>query len=229
MAWDVSPDPLDFEEAIAWFKSREVVSNDEFDALSARAKRKAFTVANVAQLDIVNQAWEAVDKAISKGTTLEDFKRDIADELEKAWGGTVDDPAWRLETIFRTNVQASYGAGRYEQATDPAVLDDRPVWMFDAVLDGRTTKVCRACDGTKLPASHPWWKSHVSPLHFNCRSTFTALTEEEAGKLTARPPKEQASDGFGLPPDESEWEPDTEKYPEELEVELSKKLSHEPE
>lgn len=204
MAWDVSDDPVDFDEAIAWFGNRVKMTRQERDALEAKARRQAFFVSGVSQLDIITDAWQAIDDALSNGTTFEDFKREIGAKLEAAWRGSVDDPAWRLETIFRTNVQGAYGAGRYEQATHEDLLEDRPVWMFDAILDGRETEICRACDGTKLPADDPWWKTHLAPLHYNCRSGFITLTEKEAGRITLVKPTVKAQNGFGAAPDDGE-------------------------
>ena len=216
MPWSAPDDPVDFDEAIAWFRKRVSVSRAEFDRLSAASKRKAFAAANVAQLDLVNHVWKAIDAALKAGTALEDFKKAVDADLRKAWGGTVKDPAWRLETIFRTNVQLAYGSGRYKQAKHPDVVSDRPIWMFDSILDGRETEICKACDATKLPADDAWWKTHTPPLHFNCRSGFIALSDQEAGHVTRTPPDATAGNGFGLPPDASEWEPDLSKYPGQL-------------
>lgn len=204
MTWKVSDDPVDFDEAIAWFRKRVKMTRAERDKLDAKARRQAFWVANIAQLDLVAETWAALDRAASNGTTLEDFKKEIGAKLEAAWRGSVDDPAWRLETIFRTNVQGAYGAGRYEQATHEDILEDHPIWMFDAILDGRETDICRACDGTKLPANDPWWKTHIAPLHYNCRSTFITLTEKEAGRITLVKPTATPQGGFGAAPDDGE-------------------------
>lgn len=219
MAWSAPDDPVDFSEAISWFKKRVSMSKADHRALAAQARRKAFTVANVTKLDLVNHVWKAVDEALKKGTSLEDFKKAIGDDLRSAWKGSVKDPPWRLETIFRTNLQLAYGAGRFKQATHPDVVGDRPVWMFDAILDGRETEICEACDGTKRPADDPWWRTHLPPLHHNCRSGFITLTEDQAriaGGVTAQPTAKKAENGFGLEPGADEWQPDASKYPAPL-------------
>lgn len=228
MPWSAPTDAVDFDEAIAWFRKRVSISRAEFARLSAASKRKAFSVANVAQLDLVNHVWKAIDDAIKNGTPLADFRKAVGADLRKAWGGTVKDPPWRLETIFRTNVQLAYGAGRYKQAKHPDVASDRPVWMFDAILDGRETEICKACDATKLPADDAWWKTHTPPLHFNCRSGFIALADDQAGELTKTRPTSTAAEGFGLPPDASEWEPDLSKYPEQLSLPFEEKQAAAP-
>ena len=216
MTWSVSADPVDFEEAIAWHRDRVHLTKKQRDALVGYAQKKAFTVAGVAQLDMVTEVWRAIDRALDEGTTLADFKKAVGEHLKSVWQGTVAAPGSRIETIFRTNVQLAYSAGRYEQALE--VKDERPYWMFDAVLDSRTSDICETCDGTVCPADDPWWRTHQPPLHHNCRSSLTTLTPEQAGErgVSRRAPAVRASDGFGQPPSRDEWEPDAGDYPREL-------------
>lgn len=224
MTWDdTSDDPVDFDEAVEQFRKLTPIGDDDYEALTARAKRKAFKVAGIAQLDLVQDTFDAIADALENGTDLDEFKDAVGDALESAWHGGVENPGWRLETIFRTNVQRAYGEGRYRQATDPDTLQDRPYWQFDAVLDDATTDVCEDCQGTVLPADDPWWGDHLPPLHFNCRSTFITLTEEQAraaGGIDEKGPDADAHDGFGEPPlddtepdqEQADYEPDLSDY-----------------
>lgn len=216
MSWAASADPVDFDEAIAWHRDRVHLTKAQWDKLVAYAKKKAFTVAGVAQLDMVSEVWRAIDRALDQGTTLTDFKKAIGEHLQNAWQGTVAAPGSRVETIFRTNVQLAYSAGRYEQAVE--VKDERPYWMFDALLDSRASEICEECDGTVRPADDPWWRTHQPPLHHNCRSSLTTLTPERAGErgVSKRGPAVPARDGFGQPPSQDDWEPDASAYPREL-------------
>src|SRR5690349_638173 len=117
IVWPIGFDTVDFEAAITWFLGRVPLTKTEWLTLEEKARRKAFTVAGVAQLDLVAEVWSAIDKAIADGTTLADFKRDVGAKLEGAWNGTVASPPHRLETIFRTNVQMAHSAGRYREMT----------------------------------------------------------------------------------------------------------------
>lgn len=47
---------------------------------------------------------------------------------------------------------------------------DLPYLEFDATLDNRTTDVCIALDGTRLPVDDEFWDIHALPLHWNERS-----------------------------------------------------------
>ena len=225
MGWDISADVVDFDEAIDHFREKLPYTDEEYAQLDESAQEQAFRVAGVAQLDIVADVYNAIDEAIATGTALDDFKKIVGDELEHAWGGTVEDPGWRIETIFRTNIQSAYAAGRYAQMTDPETLADRPFWTFSTIEDGRECDICEPCDEVVLPADDPWWHTHHVPLHFNCRCEAHSLTTDEAKKrgVDAVGPPVEADEGFGAPPKLASWEPHKDEYPSELWKELEAK------
>jgi len=205
--------PLEFEEAVAWFKAKAVVTDEEYEELSARAKRRAFKVAEVTNLRVAEQVYNAIDDAVANGTTLEDFKSAVGSNLTRAWG---EERPWMLETVFRTNVQSAYSAGRWAVMTEDDALEERPYWRFDAILDGATSDVCRTASGTVLPADSSWWRTHTPPLHHRCRSVIVSMDEDQAKEagITKKPPtKFKAADGFGAPPTDDEWEPDLSSAP----------------
>ena len=53
---------------------------------------------------------------------------------------------------------------------------------FDAVMDRRTSDICRPLNGTVLPVSDPFWSMYYPPNHFGCRS----IVRQRAGR-TATP------------------------------------------
>ena len=114
MAWNVPSDPDAPLEAIRWFRARVPMTDAQFEELKTKSRRKAFTVAGVAELDLVHETHAAIERAITDGTDLAEFKKAVGEKLRKAWSFSEKATADRLETIFRTNVQLAYGAGRYE-------------------------------------------------------------------------------------------------------------------
>lgn len=197
------PSGLPFNEAIGWHRRRDpALKDDAWAELQQNARRRAFTVANVTQLDLVVEVQKAIDRAIAEGTTFADFKKEVGPKLLEHWQGSVKNPAARLETIFRTNVQAAYGAGRYERALE--VADTRPYWRFDGVEDIRQSQICRPLNGTIRRHDDPWWQTRIPPLHFQCRSRIATLTEKQAERAGITPddklPAETAQEGFGQAP-----------------------------
>lgn len=223
MAWTV---PTDYDEAVAWFRARLDLTDEEFEAIDSEARRKAFTIADVAQVDIIDQVWQALERAIRDGTTLEVFAAEIGGLLSAAWGR--DDPH-RIETIFRTNVQKAYNRGRWKQQHDPVVARLRPYYAYDALLDTRTSDICFELNKTVLPLEDPFWSSHLPPMHHRCRSSLRNLTQKQAERrgISETRPEVEIPEGFGEAPDiETDFQPDLDKYPPELADEFERKRSN---
>ncbi|RTH26277.1 phage head morphogenesis protein, partial [Thermus scotoductus] len=193
MAWTVEPDPLRPEEALRWFRARLPLPDPEFRALGEEARRRAFFVAGLAALDMVQETMDALARALEEGRPFEDFQRELSDRVKNAWG---EGSRHRLETVFRTNLQLAYGAGRWKEAVSAREL--RPYWGLSVVLDGRTSKICRPLAGIVLPADHPFWRTHVPPLHHNCRTALVTYTREEGERRAWKePPPHEPQAGFG--------------------------------
>lgn len=195
-----------FDDALAFLRARTPMPAEQFYALDDQARQKAFTVSNVGQMDMVQQVLDSLDKALETGQDLKAWQDEIGPALRKAWAGTVGKPAWRLETIYRTNVQTAFSHGRVRQMRDPAVTALRPFFLFDAILDGRTTDECSARDGVLLLAEDPWWLENTPPLHFNCRSGIRSLRKSQAERRGGVNPPDREVElnppgkGFGAAP-----------------------------
>lgn len=193
MTWTVTADPDRFDEAIEWFRKRTVITADAAATLDARAKQEAFWVGGGLQLEQVQRVFDKAAKSIEEGTPFEEFRKAVRTELS--------DPA-HVETVFRNAAQRAYNAGRFEQMTEPSVIKFRPFWLFDAVLDSRTTQVCNTRDGTLLPAEDAWWQANVPPLHHRCRSSIRNIRKTEADRRggVKQPPPGDPPDGWGAAP-----------------------------
>lgn len=222
----IPDDPLRFQEAIDDFLKRVPMTKDAYDELSEVEKDFAFTVANVAQADLVAQVYDGIQSAIEDGETFETFQARIGDALDESWGGA--DPS-RLEMIFETNVMDAYNGGRYAQQTAPATIAARPYGRYEGIDDGHGCEICEPCYNVILPLSHRFFKTHYPILHPRCRDIVTTLSKDEAEAegITGEPPDGPPPvEGFGAPPASagSDWEPDTSDYPAEIGDELDDKL-----
>lgn len=205
-----------FHEAVDWFRARVPMTDAQFARMGDRAKERGFTVANVAELNVIKAVWKALDAAVANGETLDDFKERIGDRLHRAWANTVDNPIARMETIFRNNVQAAYNAGRVRQLRDPDAQSLQPFWRFVVILDSRTSPVCRPLADTILPANSPWFRTRVPPLHHRCRSTIVGMSRRAVARVgvTESPSRHRGDPGFGLM--ETDFHPDLKQAPAAL-------------
>lgn len=222
MAWAVTADPARFDEAVDFFRERFPVTEELSEALGEYAGDRAWTIAGVAQLDIVLEVHESLLKAIADGTDFEEWQDQIESKLVEAWGKA---NSARIETIYLNATQQSYNAGRWRQMTDPEVMGVRPYGLFDAVDDDHTSDVCRECGGTILLLTDPWFDSHSPQLHHRCRSQIRSLSKAEArrrGVTTAAPSVAPEGD-FGKNPLGEAWKPDASKYPPEMFSEFERK------
>lgn len=150
---------------------------------------RAFTVANVAKLDVLQDIQGSLVKALASGQTLQQWKDGLVPELRaKGWwkregtteqlqaAGRVDAGTGeirkgltphRLKTIFQNNMQSAYQAGRYAQMVEQA--EERPFWTYLAILDARTRPAHRAMHGKTFRYDDAGWRSFYPPCGHGCR------------------------------------------------------------
>lgn len=170
--------------ALDYFRAKGYLINpDGWAAIEAETHAKAFTVARVAALDVLQDIKTAVDKALADGTTFEEFQQTLTPKLKAAgwWGkdasGVQLGSPHRLSTIFRTNLQTSYMEGRWQGLMDN--VDDRPWFQYVAIIDSRTRPMHRLLNGKVFRYDDPFWQRIRPPISWNCRCRFRALSDAD--------------------------------------------------
>jgi SPP1 gp7 family putative phage head morphogenesis protein len=187
-----------FQEAVDYAASRNIVLPDVYYGKLAGVQRsQAVSIAGLASLDQIKAIIDLVRGVLDSGGTFADFQKKV-----KAGELSVTLSKARLDNIFRTNLQAAYARGRYEQQN--RVSFARPYWMYDAINDSRVRHSHAAMDGTILHHSHPWWKTHYPPNGYRCRCTVISLTEAQARKrgISGAPPQADPDEGWDYSVDE---------------------------
>lgn len=221
------PEHEHYREAIDSVRKRVPVPRDVWDTMQFEERAHAFTVSQVARTQVLQQVLDAIDKAVTTGTAITDFRSEVGDKLITEWGGEIPG---RLETIFRTNIGYSYTEGRHAINSAPAVKDARPFWRFNDTDNDRECEICHECHGVILPADDPWWDTHHPLLHHRCECQVDALSPEEAqeeGVTDAGDvPEVEADEGFGSQPSSvgKDWAPDLTNIDPELREALEAKL-----
>lgn len=175
-----------YDAALAFFRSKSILTRTAFDRLSAAAKKRAFTVARLASKELIGTVKSELDRMLElgknamipgthQGPDLGAFKQFMRERIESA--GWTPANSSHVETIYRTNVMTAYGAGRKTEMTQPAVLKARPYWQIQGVRDDRQRASHNAAVGTVLPADDPFWNRAYPPFGFNCRCRVVSRSE----------------------------------------------------
>lgn len=220
-----SAEPLPFEEAIDFFKGKVSLTKEEWEELEPKLRFRAFTAARLAEADHIEMLRGRLLHAMEKGEHFTETWKDV-----KAFTEDADQPfsARYFETVYRTNIQSAYNAGRLMQYQN----NMPPAWELLFIEDGRTSDICKglasiAGNGKALAASHSFWSTYgFPPYHFNCRTTFRAVYDYEIGhgmEIENVPMKQirqnfKPQEGFGGNPIEKEsWWRLTDKMKERIE------------
>lgn len=164
--------------AIDYLRNLTPVTKDLFDGLTRQYRNDAITVAGVNDQRIIQKVRDALGIVVTEGGTAEDFRKIVNHITDEA--GAAKLSAFEIDTVFNTNVQKAYSAGRYEQMNDESVLDALPFWQYWTVGDDRVRPEHAAIDGFVARAIDPVWHKIYPPSGFNCRCSVVPITEEEA-------------------------------------------------
>ena len=152
---------MTFQEAVDYFKERVPVTAEQFYRIAEHYRSLAFTVSGYTKAHILKRFYEELLSALEEGGTLGEFRANMNGFLESE--GYEGMTPIQADLIFRTNVQTAYNAGHYEQMSDPAVMQLRPYWQYDAVNDTHTRPSHLAMDGRVYPADSPVWDTWFPP------------------------------------------------------------------
>ncbi|HRR41530.1 MAG TPA: phage minor head protein [Syntrophales bacterium] len=184
---------LPFEEQEKFFRAKLNIPTRKWTDLWKDQHSKGFMVAGAYKADLLADFRDAVDKAITQGTTLEEFRKDFDQIVAKHGWSYNGSRNWRSEVIYSTNIRTSYAAGRWAQLTDPEQLQVLPYLTYKHG-DSRVPRPQHlAWDGLTLPAKDPWWSTHYPPNGWGCKCRVYGSTKKEyeaaraAGKGEAPP------------------------------------------
>lgn len=174
------------ETAISYLENKQLVPTKHWHDLRDGAHNQAFTVANLSRIDLLGDIKQSLIDAQKKGLTMEQWRSQITPVLKsKGWWGKDENgremgTPWRLETIYRTNLQAAYMAGRRHEMLQ--ATDTHPYWRYVAIMDNRTRPAHRALHDRVMRADDGAWDSIFPPCGFNCRCRVSPMTENAVGR-----------------------------------------------
>ena len=176
---------LPFAEMVRFFLRKLNLTTDHWTDIYTREHDWSFVVAGANRDALVTDFRAAVDKAITEGTTLEEFRQDFDRIVAKHGWDYNGGRDWRSRVIYETNLNTSYAAGRYEQ------LQAAPYWQYvhaDWVTHPRHDHL--AWDGLVLAQDDPWWQTHYPPNGWGCQCSVRGLWPRDLAAMGKDGPDE---------------------------------------
>lgn len=163
-----------YDQAIGQLRRRLLLTPAELAALELAVGRHVLTVLAEAAPAIQRKLQAVLLEITQEGMHV----REGVARLRRAWRdlGLAGGNAWQLETIFRTQTQLAYAAGRREQEQRPEI--QRILWGYKYVTagDDRVRPTHVALDGVTLPKDDPWWAENTPPNGWNCFAGDTLVS-----------------------------------------------------
>lgn len=131
-------------------------------------KTTAFNVLTNASKDINEELHETVKQLIKNGAHIKEAKEVLQAKFDKL--GIRPASKGQFETIFRTQLQIAFAAGKYAaERNNPFIY--RELWGYKYITneDTRVRPMHAVLDGVCLPKDDPFWDMFYPPNGFNCR------------------------------------------------------------
>lgn len=166
-AKEENPFKMKFQEAIKYFLGKMPRLYEEIDEINAKWIKNSFWIKKITDIELVKKIKKSLDTTLKVGKTFEQWKKGL--DLKGL-------SEWYVENVFRTNMASAYSAGRFEQ--QQAVTGTFNYWLYDAVMDNRTSEICSELDGKIYRSDNPIWETIYPPNHYGgCRSDVIALSD----------------------------------------------------
>lgn len=180
------------EQAVKYFQAKGYEITFDWHEMLGNAHDKAFTVAKVTKLDVLQTIRHEVDKIFTEGMTERQFIKELTPRLQGlGWWGQAQYTAGngekieytkgslhRLKTIYHTNASVGYANGRYQEQM--ANIDEQEYLMYATAKDPAVRHSHAIMDGIVKKATDPFWRMFYPPNGWRCRCYVIAMSKAEA-------------------------------------------------
>jgi Phage Mu protein F like protein len=186
---DFLTEPVSYDEAVDFIKSKPAVSRAVFDKLLPELKARAFTVAGLEKAEEL-QAVRDMLAELPQGGNWDDIKHRIAQSLPYSVDPDADPETQaaqreagdrKAELLLRLHGFQAYSAAAYR-----ALDEQRDVftyWQYKSMADGRVRHTHAALHNLTLPSSDPFWAGHYPPWEWGCRCQVVGLMDADVQEI----------------------------------------------
>ena len=193
---DVATDGPIPQEAIDYLAAKELKPGFDYRDVWRDEHAGAFTVAKMMHLDMLSDMRDSLVEALKKGTTLQQWSKQITPELQKrGWWGVQEatDPLTgksglvqlgsprRLQTIYEANLRTARAAGQWQRILRTATT--HPYLLYQLGPSARHRPQHVAWSGTMLPIEDEFWQYAMPPNGWGCKCWTRQISKTEYGRL----------------------------------------------
>ena len=191
MAPRVDPRAALPREALAFLKTKNLRTSRHWLDVWREEHARTFTVAQMTELDMVDETHRALQRVLRRGETLESFQARMGPWLaERGWtptgrGGSIPQ---RLKRIYDTNLRVSASAGQWRRIQQTKKIQP---WLVYRLGPSDTHRVeHEAWAGICLRVDDPWWSTHYPQNGWGCQCYVDQRARPPKGSVTKAPAQE---------------------------------------
>ncbi|MEK7764683.1 MAG: phage minor head protein, partial [bacterium] len=185
--------------ALDFLRRRMNLTDGDVERLEARYGPAALRATKDLGADVERGIQEAVNDVVSRGLHVRQGMDELRAKFTELGVDNIKDH--RLETLFRTQHQVAYGAGRWNANQDPAIQEILWGYEYTTVGDDRVREKHAALNGFKAPKDDPVWDEVWPPNGFNCRCSVLEIFKGDAEAVSSGPlPETVTIDGEEVVP-----------------------------
>jgi SPP1 gp7 family putative phage head morphogenesis protein len=137
-------------------------------------RRHAYEVGVITEETVIRRIRTQLENGLDEGVTPKEMK----EMIKQTVGTWISD--FHAQTIARTETGKFYNAGRLARWLDPEAGDFVEALQYDAIVDTRTTDLCRHLDGKIIAITDSATiAEYTPPNHYQCRATWLPVTKYE--------------------------------------------------
>lgn len=174
-------DLVKFQEAISFYRQKILIPTESWRDLQGLIHSKAFTVAGATEVQLLLDLYKDVEKAISDGETLSQFRKRFDTTVNKHGWSYNGRRGWRSQVIYQNNKNTARAAGRWKQ--QERLAHKRPYLLYLTAGDSRVREDHARWNYILLPVEHPFWNTHYPPNDWNFRCKVVSVNERDIKRM----------------------------------------------
>ena len=175
---------LPFKNAVEYYRGKLRLPTAAWTDIWQGMHARAFVVAGAMRDELLADLQASVGSAIEQGTTLQQFRKEFDQIVNRHGWRYQGGRNWRTRVIYETNLRQAYNAGREKQMQDPRLRKFRPYGLYkhnDSVEHPRPEHL--AWHNTVLPLDDPWWETHTPQNGWGCKCKKLMVGERDLKRL----------------------------------------------